>query len=153
MVRGHNIAVKNLNPIELKRSRLPDSKISSIYVSFTSVADRRYNAVHVYEHPNGPYILLESEDKDKRDFSYVEKIVAKETNGTPDGFIYPRGHDICTSIKLREKPTQDSVADFAISYFKYFKDVKIPVAYFHRVSKRDCERSRLPQEKIEFLKY
>jgi len=143
-----NLQSINLTTEELRLSKLPDKHLQSIWVEFESATDRKYTAVHVSNHPNGPYINLSGSDKDYEDFKRVEEIIARETLGNPKGDISERFDDICKIITLNEVPTQRMVADFVQRYKTHFRNVKIPVAYFHNVPTSYSKNPGIPLEKL-----
>jgi hypothetical protein len=79
---------------------IPDQKMENVWLAFRSPAGRRYRAVHVFEYPSGPYVLLSSEDRDREDFQVVQNRIATEYGGTPDGEVSVRSEDICAVIPV-----------------------------------------------------
>ncbi len=144
-----NLNVEDLTPEELRASNLPDYCLYSIFVEFTSEADNHYKAVHVCNREQiGPYVLLCNDEKDKKDFKHVEKIVARETGGSPERHITDRTDDICAVIRLDYIPTQSRIVDLVEAYRGHFKDVKIPKAFYHDVPEFAYKNPGLPLEKL-----
>jgi len=142
-------SAENLTVEELKESKIPDKYVTSVWSSFKSKKDRNYNAVHVFQHVDGPYILLCQTEKDKKDFPDVENIVERETRGSPKYHMTDRTNDICDVINLNRRITQAIVADFVKRYQLHFEGVAIPVAHFKNVPKSIFENSGLPSEKLK----
>jgi hypothetical protein len=120
---------------ELQTLRIPESSLISIWVTFTSKANKKYTAVHVAQHPSGPYILLCGEDKDIPDFRKVEYTLTKIANGKPEFNITDRDTDICDVIKLSKIPTPSRVANFASHYEQLFQEVNVEHVYLVTGSK------------------
>lgn len=75
-----------------------ESQIDSIWIGFQSPEARRYRAVCVYTHPNGPYTLLSSEDRDGADFAATRAALAEAMGGEAETDITERPDDICSTI-------------------------------------------------------
>lgn len=139
--------VENLTVEELKKSKMSDDFVVSVWSGFKSDKNRNYTAVHVFDRH---YILLSQNEKDKKDFSTVRKIVAKETRGSPKKDITERWNDICNTIDLNQRITQAIVTGFIERYQTRFKDVTTPVVYFRNVPEDALEKSGLPSEKLKY---
>jgi hypothetical protein len=115
----------------LATSKRPDESVNAIWVSFTSKAKKTYLAIHVFQHPSGPYILLCSSDKDREDFMHVEAMLSQAYRGTPEGKITDRGKDICDVIAVAGGFTQKRVAEQVESFFRgTFDRVAIQEAHY-----------------------
>ena len=68
-------SLKDLPLDDLATLALPQEQIDNIWITFRSPI-RAYTAVHVFDHPKGPYVLLTSNDPDKDDFRKVMSEVA-----------------------------------------------------------------------------
>lgn len=148
--------VTDLTPQELKKTRLPNSQLSAIHVCFRDrTSERLYRAVHVYDHPQEPYILLSSPGRDIEDFRRVIQTVSEVVDGRAKGQILPRGSneeaDISQIILIDTMPTQGVVAEFVKQYRKRFNDVSIPSVFFHDITVRTCENAGFPAERM-FMK-
>jgi hypothetical protein len=79
---------------------IPDQQLENIWLAFRSPAGRSYEAVHVFQHPTGPYVLLCSKDRDREDFQVVQnRIAAEYTNAAVDK-VTDRSDDICAVIQV-----------------------------------------------------
>ena len=123
---------KRLNYLEkLRTSTRADADTGPIWFGFTSPSGKQYRAVHVLNHPLGPYILLSSKDKDHTDFKYVEQLVAINMDTVPER-ISDRGSDICNVLFFRkipdgfEKWLLEKFDDF---YSKEFSNTVVEVVY------------------------
>lgn len=128
----------NPSPVELVEERVPDSRVYTIWVVFRSERGRGYTAVYVFEHPNGPYILLSSNDKDWGDFMTMSRVIAKEMNGVPEHYIPDRGEDICQTIRLQKVPQERQlwVAEKCITFYaRRFSGVEIQAVHFREAAK------------------
>lgn len=97
-----------------------------ILVRFKSNNGKNYTAVHVFEHPIGPYILLTNKEKDKKDFEFVRKILAAGISGVPENKITDRGNDISSIIKLENGFKPSTLAKYYDNlYSKEFLDTSI----------------------------
>jgi hypothetical protein len=107
-----------------------DTTVTSIWVRFVSKAGKAYKAVHVFQHPKGPYILLSSKDKDVDDFRSVEALLSGAYKGIPEETITDRLSDICIVIKVPSGFTQGSVVKNVDTFFKNtFSKVAIEAVY------------------------
>lgn len=107
-----------------------NSTVTSIWVGFVSKAGKAYKAVHVFRHPEGPYILLSSEDKDVDDFSSVGALLSDAYGGILEETITDRMSDICIVIKVPSGFTQESVVKNVETFFKNtFSEVAIEAVY------------------------
>lgn len=109
---------KDVSPEWLAASNRPDESVNAIWVRFTSKSGESYRAIHVFNHPGGPYILLSSKDKEQEDFSRVQAVLAEAYQGVPDGSISDRGDDICGAIRVPEGFTQKGVAEMVETFFR-----------------------------------
>ena len=116
----------DLIPEELEKSGIPDEFLASVRVNFESKQGRHYTAKHNPEHPHGPYILLAQTDYDSLDMVKVggeirranglwyNRFLMYPFSGHP--LILPRSDDISAVIRLKDKPTQASVARLVGDY-------------------------------------
>lgn len=109
---------KDVSSEWLATSKRPDESVNAVWVRFTSKAKKKYSAIHVFQHPSGPYILLCSPDKDREDFMHVEATLSHAYRGTPEGKITDRGEDICEVISVAGGFTQKGVAEQVESFFR-----------------------------------
>lgn len=122
------------SPTELIEKHIPDEDINAIWISFVSESGKKYMAVHVFKHFQGPYVLLSSVDKDEDDFWKVANLLATEMNSETETQIYPRlPEDICMVIKMNNLPKEDRqlwVAGKSVTFYaKNFFEVKIHAVY------------------------
>ena len=109
---------KDVSPEWLAASNRPDESVNAIWVRFTSKSGKSYKAIHVFNHPSGPYILLTSTDKEREDFARVQAALAEAYQGAPDGSISDRGDDICHTINVPGGFTQKGVAEMVNTFFR-----------------------------------
>ncbi len=107
--------ITNLAPARLAETGIPDNQVTSIWLGFRSQAGYKYDAVHVFSHPGGPYILLASKDRNEGDMKVVRSRIAAEYGGAAKDHISDRSDDICTSIQVPEGFTQALVMQRAMA--------------------------------------
>ena len=116
---------------ELASLDVEDAKITAVWVDFRSPAGKGYCAVHVFEHPKGPYILLTSKDRDRADFAHTQADVATTFGGDGGDAISDRGDDICASINVEGGFTRALIAEkFAALPALGYKDVGVQVVHY-----------------------
>lgn len=154
------VSFKSLTPENLRSSKIPDECVHSIWVQFETKPNTAYTAVHVYEHPNGHYILL---SQTRFDYDDMESVMAEIRQITGQrlvplrrafrhaiigyGDISNRNDDICTVIRLAKSPTQARVADLMKQYISKYWNVTAPVAYYHDVPRNISDNPGMPLEK------
>lgn len=122
---------KDVSPEWLAASNRPDESVNAIWARFTSKAGKSYKAIHVFNHPSGPYILLTSTDKEREDFTRVQAQLAEAYQGTADGSISDRGDDIVDTINVPGGFTQKGVAEMVKTFFRdTFDDVVIEAIHY-----------------------
>jgi hypothetical protein len=94
---------------ELSALQVEEAQIENVWIEFRSPADKRYSAVCVYEHPNGPYILLCSEDRDESDFVTVRTALANAIDGEAEYQVIDRSNDICSTIRVAKGFSRSSL--------------------------------------------
>ncbi len=152
------VRANNLTLEELKKSKLPNSCVTSIWVDLVSPARRFYIVAHNRDLIKGPHILMTSFGPDKNAIGRlrVTEIMSRIVNGIPEKEIIPTKFEsseaISQVIKTQELPTQQLVAKFVEEYMKHFLNVTIPVAHFQGVPIRAYQHSGLPKEKLSVKK-
>jgi len=111
-------SLKDVSSKQLAASNRPDESVNAIWVRFDSKAGMAYKAVHVFHHPEGPYILLSSTDRDREDFLRVEAALSNAYQGTAKGQISDRGDDICDIVSVANGFTQKGVAEQVDTFFQ-----------------------------------
>ncbi len=128
-------ALENITSRDLPHLKISDLEIGPVWVKFTSKAGKRYTAVHVPRHPKGPYLLLCSEDKDRKDFAKVSKMVEKAMWCKADGRIGDRGDDICDVLRFIRLPFNffELMSKAVTSFYEAnFLEVTIPAIYLDK---------------------
>ena len=145
------LEAKLLTPTELRNSKLSDFLLHSIWTEFDSPGGKHYLAIHVRKHPNGPYVLLSSPDRDESDFTETEGKVVAVVDGRPEKKVTNRGSDICDVIKLLKNPSQVEIANIVEAYAAVFSNVIITVAHYDDVPPDDDGvYEGLQREKLTF---
>jgi hypothetical protein len=124
-------ALKNVAPETLATSKRSDESVNAIWIAFESPGGKAYKAVHVFHHPDGPYILLCSKDKDREDLVRVGAQLATTYRGTAEAKITERTDDICATVAVPSGFTQMGIAWFVSEWFRpTFKKVSIEAVYY-----------------------
>ena len=161
-----SIEVSSLSIEEMLGIGIPDRYWGTVRAGFSSPAGREYLAVHVREHPEGPYILLVSDTRmDAADFLGIGEAVKRITEGEQDyrggeemqGFledcfkksrydqrITNRSGDLCEVIRLKRKPDREYLAELVEKYDKVFTGVHIEKIFFSDVPVSVYWASELP---------
>ncbi len=122
-----NIEVSNLPQLDVA-----DDMIDSIWLAFHSPAGRPYDAVHVFTHPKGPYVLLSNKDRDEQDLRAVQARFVTAYNGTADPEITDRINDISTTVEVAGGFTKAAIASVAESLTKDgYTQVIFPQFHYH----------------------
>jgi len=122
---------KDVSPEWLASSKRADESVNAVWISFTSKAGKSYKAIHVFRHPNGPYILLSSRSKDRDDFLNVEKEIEDAYQGIAENNINDRGDDICDVISVAHGFTQKGISEQIEVFFRnVFDNVIVEAVHF-----------------------
>jgi len=113
LARAEVIDVSKLSDLDVA-----DNMIDSIWLALRSPAGRLYNAVHVFTHPKGPYVLLSNKDRDRQDMSVVQARFVAAYQGTADPDISDRSDDISTTVEVAGGFTRAAIATAAESLAK-----------------------------------
>jgi hypothetical protein len=134
---------------ELRSAQFSDEETYTVWVKFRSRSGNRYTAVHVYEHPSGPYILLSSPDRNIQDFEKTRSDVAAAFNGTPDMSISNRSDDIADTIQVSAGFTGARIAaGFATLTSLGYSDISIEAIHKKRETQKP-EEQRSSSAKIK----
>jgi len=107
-----HLTLKNLTVDKLGKVNVDDAQVYTIWLALRSPAKREYSAVHVFTHPNGPYVLLASKDRDKADMKLVGTKFAELYEGEAEE-ISERSDDICMSVNVAHGFSQAKIAAVA----------------------------------------
>jgi len=102
--------LKNISLAELEALDVPDNMIDSIWLAFRSPNGRQFDAVHVFKHPKGPYVLLSNKDLNNAELLAVQSRLANIYQGKADSEVTNRSDDICTTIEVEHGFTKASIA-------------------------------------------
>ncbi len=128
---AENPSFKNVTPEWLEASERPDESVTSIWVGFKSTAGKSYHAVHVFKHPDGPYLLLSSDDRDRTDFALVRDRIASAYAGQAEDSITDRTDDISAVIQVGVPFTQRGIAEKVRGFFhEAFNDAVIEAVHY-----------------------
>ena len=125
------LPLHDISPEELITSKVSDKHVHAIWIHFKSKSGKIYDAVNVFAHPKGPYILLSSESKDTNDFVIVRQKISKAYKGRIEDVILDRGNDICQVINLKKPMTQKYLAKKVKRFYqREFNNVSISNVYY-----------------------
>lgn len=113
-IKHHNerhLTAQDLTLDSLVAFPAEESQVENVWLEFVSPAGKHYRAVCVYDHPDGPYVLLSSESKDKSDFAAVRAALAEAINGDAESEISDRSNDICSSVAVVGGFTRETIRD------------------------------------------
>jgi hypothetical protein len=110
-----NETSKDVAISELEQLEVADDQIDNIWLGFRSPAGVTYDAVHVFEHPKGPYVLLCNKDKNEEDLRLVQSKFVELYAGTADPKISDRTDDICTTVDVASGFTKSTISQAATS--------------------------------------
>ncbi|MBI1899927.1 MAG: hypothetical protein HYS13_02280 [Planctomycetia bacterium] len=120
-----------MKPARLNKIGLNDQQVYTVWVTFRSPAGAEYTAVHVFEHPSGPYVLLSSHNKNHADFATVQRYISDFYRGRLEDKVTDRGSDICMAIHVEQRFSLASVAQFAVLLRKHrFRHVVASKVYY-----------------------
>lgn len=108
-----HLTLENIEHDKLTTCGVDEHQVDNVWLSFRSPAGLRYQAVHVYEHPKEPYVLLSSKDRNLEDFGRVQTRVAEFYNVNSEDEISERTSDICLSIQVKLGFSLEAIAGFA----------------------------------------
>jgi hypothetical protein len=108
-----NPTLSDLPPAKLIDTGVLDSQVTSVWLGFRSPGGKRYDAVHVFAHPHGPYILIASKDCDRADIKLVCAKIAAEYEGIAKDEVATRSDDICMTVGIPGGLSQTGIARVA----------------------------------------
>lgn len=124
--------LKNLSIAELKALDVPDNMIDSIWLALRSPAGVLFDAVHVFKHPKGPYILLSNKDLNNSEILVVQSRLATIYQGKADPEITNRIDDISTTIDVEGGFTKTGIATAAESLARDgYTDLVLSQIHYH----------------------
>lgn len=118
-----------MTDINLANSHLSDSEINAIWVKFADRDGRTYRAIHVFNHCDGPYVLLIDYAKMAEPFENIIWGLAANYPGLPLQ-ISDRGGDCCCVVEVYFKFTQRWIAEKVVDYFmSTYHNVEVEAVY------------------------
>jgi hypothetical protein len=124
--------LQNIEVANLSQVAVADNMIDNIWLAFRSPAGRLYDAVHVFTHPKGPYVLLSSKDRDKQDMSVVQARLVAGYLGTAEPDISDRSDDISATVEVAGGFTKAAIVTVAGALAKEgYTDLIVTRIHYH----------------------
>jgi hypothetical protein len=127
-----NPTLRDVKITDLVALNVSDSQVDSLWLGLRSPAGRFYDAVHVFQHPKGPYVLLCSKDRDEQDLRAVQSTLCSIYQGTSDGHVSDRSDDICTTVEVAGGFSKEKIASAAAALAQAgYHDVSVTQLHYH----------------------